>query len=641
MEGSRKAGGKALTGCGTQTACTAALMLGAACGVKTDIVASKYVRSQFISAAQGGTLTVTAADSPELAGTRVEVPPGALAQDSVITVGPPGNSTLVPVSSAAGPLVDLGPEGITFDPSATVTLPFSLPDAAQTVQLVVDVLEGDGTSYQIGNAQLAIDGGSDPDTLGFVSFAVSRFSRFEPDVVPLDAGLAKDAGDGGPIPDAGCPAGMAACPSGDGGETSCVDLTSDSANCGACAHACPAGAMCIAQGLVGTCICDTSVPDGGDLLYCAFGCVHTDSDPLNCGMCNNQCETRVCNGGNCLCDPDAGIVSCSPHSCVNLNINVQNCGACGNDCTLGGALDYLEPTCNAGQCACAGGQKDICFSAASFPDLVCISTTSDPNNCGGCGLSDAGPLDGGLLPPSPHVCSAPTKSCVAGTCVCPNGLQACPAGGWITDAGTTGVVASCIDQNTDSFNCGACAHACETRYAAGASCQYAKCSCAAPSDICVVTNDPLTPACDCSGSHDGGAGIVCGNGLTLSYSRDIFPLLANSTVSAQPWGVLVGCSVSGCHDQTAAGGLSFGDVDASYLSLYNAPSQICAGQSLTIAGNGPGSLLTQLLGGTFSCPNPIGGIATPMPINDAGTFYPLSPCLVTQIREWIDQGMPF
>jgi hypothetical protein len=640
MEGSRKAGGKALTGCGARAGWAAALILAAACGVKTEIVASKYVRSQLILAVDGGTLTVIAADSQELAGTRVEVPPGALAQDTVITVGPPGNSTLVPASATAGPLVDLGPEGTTFDPSATVTLPFSLPPTAQVVQLVVDVLEGDGTSYQIDNAQLAIDGGSSPNTVGFVSFAVGRFSRFEPDIVPLDAGPANDGGDGGSTPDAGCPPGMAACPSADGG-TSCVDLTSDSANCGACAHACPPGAMCIAQGLVGTCICDTSVPDGGDLLYCSFGCVHTDSDPLNCGECGNQCETRVCHQGNCLCDPDAGVVSCSAHACSNLNVDVQNCGACGNDCTLNGTLNLPEIVCSTGHCACAGGQKDICFSAASFPDLVCISTTSDATNCGGCGLSDGGPLDGGLLPPSPHVCSPPTSSCVAGTCVCPNGELSCPAGGWITDAGTTGTVDTCLDQNTNSFNCGACAAACATRYADGASCQYARCSCAAPSDICVVTNDPLTPACDCSGSHDGGAGIACGSGVMLSYSRDIFPLLANSSVSTLSWGVLVGCSVSGCHDQTAAGGLAFGDLDASYLELYNAPSQICAGQSLTIAGNGPGSLLTQLLGGTFSCPNPIGGIATPMPINDAGTFYPLSPCLVAEIREWIDQGMPY
>jgi hypothetical protein len=597
-------------------------------------------------AADGGSLVVTASDSSTLAGTSVEVPPGALARDTVITVGP-GVGSLVPLAQTAGYLVDLGPQGTAFDPSATVTLPFTFQHQAQVTQLVVDVLEADGTGYQIANSRLAIDGGTAPNTVGFVSFAVSRFSQFEPDVIPLqDSGPATDAGDGGPTLDAGCPPGMASCPSADGGGTICVDLTSDSANCGTCAHSCPPGAMCIAQGLVGTCICDTSAPDGGDLLFCPSGCVHSDSDPNNCGFCGNFCaDTRVCNGGNCLCAPDAGIVSCSPHTCANLNFDKTNCGACGNDCTLGGSLNGILPNieCNAGQCVCAGGQKSICFSAASFPDLVCVSTTSDPDNCGGCGLSDAGLLDGGGLPPSPHVCSPPTTSCVAGNCVCPNGKQSCPAGGWITDAGTAGTVNACIDQSTDPFNCGACAAACDTLYADGASCQYARCSCPAPSDICVVTHDPFTPACDCSGSHDGGATatVACGNGVTLSYGRDIFPLFAVPAVATQPWGVLVGCSVSGCHDQTAAAGLSFSDLDGSYQGLFNAPSQICPGQSLTIAGDGAASLLTQLLGGTFACPNPIGGIATPMPVDDAGTFHPLSPCLVAEIREWIDQGMPY
>jgi hypothetical protein len=611
-----------------------ALALLAGCAIKTEIVASKYVRSQLITAAQGGTITVTQADSTVLAGTQVIIPAHSLSADTVITIGLIVGSIAPAGVQTAGPLVDLGPNDATFDPPATVTLPL-FPSDGGLEQLVVDALESNGQAYRIDHAQLVIDG-------GLVSFAVDHFTRFEPDIIRpgMDAGPG-DGGDGGEVADAGCMAGLSLCPFDDGGAV-CVDLTADVGNCGHCGVVCAPGAMCVSGGVGGTCICDTSQPDGGDLLYCNAFCVHSNTDPLNCGVCNNPCETGICINGACLCDPDAGIERCSLHGCANLNVSLKNCGACGNDCTLNDTLSLPQIVCVGGQCLCAGGQNDICFSATDFPSLVCTNTAGDPKNCGGCGLSDAGPLPDGAVPSSPHVCGGVQSVCENGSCICPGGTLYCAAGTWIDDAGASGGMDSCVNDNSDRLNCGGCGRECDQVYAADASCQYAKCACLAPQGICVVAHDPVDPTCDCSGFQDGGGQLIaCNNGLGLSYSRDIFPLLGSSSVTNESWGVLVGCAVSGCHDSTAAAGLAFVDPDASYQGLVNAPSQVCAGQWLAIPGYGDDSLLTQLLEDSYQCPNPIGGTATPMPIDDGGIYHPLSPCLVAQIREWIDQGMAY
>jgi hypothetical protein len=201
-----------------------------------------------------------------------------------------------------------------------------------------------------------------------------------------------------------------------------------------------------------------------------------------------------------------------------------------------------------------------------------------------------------------------------------------------------GLTDICVNGSSDRFNCGGCGSDCDVLYAGGAMCQYAQCTCAALNGICVTNDDPAEPFCACT---DGGA-TSCGGSLTIGFAKDIYPMLSSTTVSIQSWGKLFGCAVSGCHDATtAAAGLAFTDPDASYQELVNAPSQICMGQWLTISGDGSDSLLTQLLEGSFQCPMPAGGTASPMPIDDAGFYHPLSPCLQAQVREWIDQGMAY
>jgi Stigma-specific protein, Stig1 len=70
----------------------------------------------------------------------------------------------------------------------------------------------------------------------------------------------------------------------------CVDLTSDSTNCGLCGNTCNSGSVCTA----GVCAC----PMG--FLACNGICTDVSKDPLNCGGCGMVCgKGQVCSNGAC------------------------------------------------------------------------------------------------------------------------------------------------------------------------------------------------------------------------------------------------------------------------------------------------------------------------------------------------------
>ena len=74
----------------------------------SQLVASRYVKRLLVSAGTGGIIEIGADDSRELAGTRLVIPPNALAADTIITV----ELRTRPVSrSPAGPVVAFGPPG--------------------------------------------------------------------------------------------------------------------------------------------------------------------------------------------------------------------------------------------------------------------------------------------------------------------------------------------------------------------------------------------------------------------------------------------------------------------------------------------------------------------------------------------------
>ncbi|WP_338870659.1 MXAN_6577-like cysteine-rich protein [Myxococcus stipitatus] len=148
-------------------------------------------------------------------------------------------------------------------------------------------------------------------------------------------------------PDSGvvCGEGLTRC-----GDT-CLDLTSESANCGACGVVCGEGQLCSE----GACTCQAGTT------ACGGSCVDTRSSPQHCGGCagsgGSVCGTgQVCEQGTCKvqCTTE-GLQRCGD-SCVNLDTDASHCGTCGNACgdarsCRGGVCTYdVVATCfNTGQ----------------------------------------------------------------------------------------------------------------------------------------------------------------------------------------------------------------------------------------------------------------------------------------------------
>lgn len=123
---------------------------------------------------------------------------------------------------------------------------------------------------------------------------------------------------------------------------------------------------------------------------------------------------------------------------------------------------------------CPNGAGITCPTGQNFCNGKCIYVTSDPQNCGGCGMACPGAL-----------------ACINGSCGCPGGLSNCAdvcvdenvdgnncgscgaacVAGFVCSSGTCEVTCganlqqcsqSCIDTQNDPRNCGMCQHACDT-----------------------------------------------------------------------------------------------------------------------------------------------------------------------------------
>jgi Stigma-specific protein, Stig1 len=124
---------------------------------------------------------------------------------------------------------------------------------------------------------------------------------------------------------------------------SCRDLSSDAANCGACGATCAEGKQCTS----GECVAkstpresDADAPDSGEecpagQVLCGEACVDLLSDSANCGVCGQVCESdKTCSQGACVEECPAGQVHCGG-ACVDLLSDSVNCGACANVCESG------------------------------------------------------------------------------------------------------------------------------------------------------------------------------------------------------------------------------------------------------------------------------------------------------------------
>ncbi|MFO0629288.1 MAG: MXAN_6577-like cysteine-rich protein [Polyangiales bacterium] len=190
-----------------------------------------------------------------------------------------------------------------------------------------------------------------------------------------------------------CPSGQALC----GG--ACVDLRSNAANCGACGTVCTAGQVCSNGACLSSC--------GGGLSNCGGACVDLGSSVAHCGACGAACAlpnaAATCSGGTCgVSACGAGFANCngvSVDGCeVNITTSAANCNGCGNDCSS--LPGVTSASCAAGVCAgltCAAGRGDCNANSA---DGCEATLTSDPQNCGACGVA----------------CVGGTARCFAGVC---------------------------------------------------------------------------------------------------------------------------------------------------------------------------------------------------------------------------------
>lgn len=151
--------------------------------------------------------------------------------------------------------------------------------------------------------------------------------------------------------------------------------------------------------------------------------------------------------------------------CVTTASDPANCGACGTLCASG-------QQCTAGACACLAG-LEACPTG-------CTDLGSDGQSCGACGV----PCGAGTL-------------CMNGQCLT---ATACPSGQSICNQG-------CVDTSTNPLHCGACGQACP----AGRSCTNGSCGCAAPQVDCGgYCADTMSDAAHCGACNNQcGAGASC------------------------------------------------------------------------------------------------------------------------------------
>ncbi|CAN0551326.1 unnamed protein product, partial [Laminaria digitata] len=133
-----------------------------------------HVKSALIEATAGGSIEVTALDDyAPFIGTKLQVPPGALAADTKITIDVYSDSLMDEEADAVGPAVEFGPSGTTFSEPVQVTLPLTEGLDAELAR--VYVRHGDGTREVLLAEQITVDAAN-----SVLRFSVQHFTTYHP-----------------------------------------------------------------------------------------------------------------------------------------------------------------------------------------------------------------------------------------------------------------------------------------------------------------------------------------------------------------------------------------------------------------------------------------------------------------------------
>lgn len=233
----------------------------------------------------------------------------------------------------------------------------------------------------------------------------------------------------------------------------------DSANCGVCGNACPAGVACVE----GKCGC----PSGQ--IACNGACVDPATNDDNCGSCDFRCADNQpadagtppahmfygcakgkCEQLRCIANDSEFWADCNGNQADGCEVDLvqphqDNCGSCGNACAAGKQCFRTSDTGMACQCS---GNKVIC------PGPSCADLENDAMNCGSCGYV------------CPQIDFADI-TCAKGRCgyACKPGFADCNG---LPEDGCE------VDLNRDPRSCGACGNSCDLGI--GQPCVAGKCA---------------------------------------------------------------------------------------------------------------------------------------------------------------------
>ena len=364
----------------------------AACG--PEVVGTRYVKSQLVKANEAAVLSITASEEPELAGTRMEIPPGALSADATLTVEL-NLTSILGAELTAGPAVVFGPMETVFSKEVTLVLP--VRDLGTTDDVGIVGQAADGTSYEVDPNQVALNA-----TRTLATFHIHHLGKFQP-----RRRTACTA-------DAQCATGLA-CHNG-----RCrAGSATDAGPATGCPMTCPAGSACDATQQV--CVsqpaqCNVSA-DCPTNFACVSGSCQLPTSPT-CGM--NTCASgQFCLNGTCLSIPSDG-GSSNPNACASD----MDCTV-GQSCVSGACRAVCVPTmeiCNNIDDDCDGLIDEGCanptdggivcggFAGLSCPNaMTCVynAFTCDPADggadcLGSCEVVDLdGGLDGGVVDGGP------------------------------------------------------------------------------------------------------------------------------------------------------------------------------------------------------------------------------------------------
>jgi hypothetical protein len=220
----------------------------------------------------------------------------------------------------------------------------------------------------------------------------------------------------------------------------------------------------------------------------------------------------------------SGTLTCDA-GCLSPD-DVHTCGSCDNDCTQLGNVSAAGLHCVGRKCSysCAAGYADCADSGTG-----CGTDLSAAATCGGCGTS----------------CSPAAPLCLAADA---GALFACASG--CPPGAPTRCNGSCVDEDADSLNCGACGHSC-----LGGICLARVCQ---PVTLASGQDDPVGIAVDATSVYWTNNGTYADGGTPIDGTVMKVPRGGGSTVTlasgqSAPYGVAVNLTSVYWTTQVAAG----------------------------------------------------------------------------------------